>query len=62
VSIVLDAGQSRTVRIALTAAGRRLLAKRRVLKVKLGVSQALSSGPDRTILAQTLTFRAAKHH
>jgi hypothetical protein len=61
VSVTLNAGQSRTVRIALNVAGRRLLAKRRALKVKLSFSQALSSESSRAILAQALTFKAAKH-
>ncbi len=43
-SITLNAGESRTVRIALNSTGKRLLAKRHKLKVKLRISQTLSNG------------------
>jgi hypothetical protein len=63
-SVTLNAGTSRTVRVALNAVGKRLLAKRHKLSVKLSVSQILANGKSKAIQSPTVSFKAAKkrHH
>jgi hypothetical protein len=59
-SVTLKAGESKTVRIALNRTGKRLLARRHKLKVKLRITQILASGQTKAISSQTLTFKAPK--
>jgi len=59
-TVTLRAGESRTVRISLNRTGKRLLAKRHKLKVRLRITQTLASGRSTTIRSQTLTFKTAK--
>jgi hypothetical protein len=59
-TVTLKAGESRTVRISLNSTGKRLLAKRHKLKVRLRITQTLASGRSTTIRSQTLTFKTAK--
>jgi len=59
-TVTLRAGESRTVRISLNSTGKRLLAKRHKLKVRLRITQTLASGRSTTIRSQTLTFKTAK--
>ena len=62
-NVTLNAGESRTVRISLNGTGKKLLAKRHKLKVRLRVTQTLANGHAATALSQTLTFKkAAKRH
>ena len=67
-SVTLKAGQSRIVKISLNGTGRRLLAKRHKLKVRLRVAQTFASAPGaaairpRTVSTQILTFKARKRH
>ena len=62
-SVTLNAGESRAVRISLNGTGKKLLAKRHKLGVRLRVTQTLANGHATTILSQTLTFKtAAKRH
>jgi hypothetical protein len=58
--LTLRAGQSKVVKISLNGIGKRLLAGRQTLKVRLDVTQSLGGGRSRT-LSQTVTFKAAKH-
>src|SRR5439155_6529812 len=63
----VSAGQSRTAKISLNGAGRKLLARRHRLKVRLRVTQTFASTTGaaamapRTIASQILTFMAHKH-
>lgn len=59
-TITLTAGQSRVVKVSLNHRGKRLLASRHTLKVRLDVTQILGGGRSRT-LSQTVTFKAPKH-
>jgi hypothetical protein len=62
--LTLAAGQSKVVKISLNGLGKRLLASRDTLTVKLDVTQVLSSQASRTF-SQTVTFKApkqTKHH
>jgi hypothetical protein len=62
-SVTLNAGESRTVRIALNGTGKKLLAKRHKLNVRLRIMQTFINGQTTTTLSQTLTFKkAAKRH
>jgi hypothetical protein len=61
-TLTLKAGETKTVRISLNRTGKRLLAQRHRLKVRLRVTQSLSSGKTSTILSRTVTFKAAKRH
>jgi hypothetical protein len=62
-SLTLNTGESRTVKIRLNGAGKKLLAKRHKLKVRLRVTQTLANGHPTTILSQTLAFKkAAERH
>jgi hypothetical protein len=61
-SVTLNAGESRSVRIALNGTGKKLLAKRHKLKVRLRVTQTLASGQSTPILSQVLTFKKPKRH
>ncbi len=62
-SATLNSGETRTVRVALNRTGKRLLAKRHKLKVRLAITQTLANGKTTAILSRTLTFKsAAKHH
>jgi hypothetical protein len=51
----LDAGRSKTVKVALRGAGRRLLARERHMHVKLGIAQSGSPG-----VSAVLTFKAKR--
>ena len=57
----LTAGSAQTVRISLNGQGRKLLASRHLLKVKLVVTEALGNGQSSTVSAQTVTFKARSH-
>ena len=63
-SATLNAGESRTVRLALNSTGKRLLAKRHRLKVRLAITQTLANGKTTAILSRTLTFKkpVKRHH
>jgi hypothetical protein len=56
----IKAGRTQTVRISLNRAGRKLLAARHKLGVKLTVSQRIA-GRSRTLSTQKVTFKAPKH-
>jgi hypothetical protein len=63
-TLTLHGGQSRTARVSLNAAGKRLLAQRRKLNVSLRVSQT-RSGHVTSLLTKTLHFAAPakkNHH
>ena len=60
-ALTLTAGQSKVVKISLNRHGKRLLASRHTLKVKLNVTQRLGRGRSRT-LSQRVTFKAQKRH
>jgi hypothetical protein len=59
--LTLVAGQSKVVKTSLNARGKRLLASRHTLKVKLDVTQSLGGRRART-LSQKVTFKAPKHN
>jgi hypothetical protein len=59
--LTLIAGQSKVVQISLNRRGKRLLASRHTLTVKLNVTQRLGRGRSRT-LSQKVTFKAQKRH
>jgi hypothetical protein len=62
-SLSVNGGESRTVKILLNATGRKLLATRHNLNVRLRATQTLANGHATTILSQTLTFkRATRRH
>jgi hypothetical protein len=62
-SVLLKAGETQTVRITLNRAGKRLVAKRHPLKVKLRITQATGGGGRTTVSTQTVVFkRAGKGH
>jgi hypothetical protein len=61
-SVTLSAGQAKTVRIALNSAGKRLLAARHTLKVRLRITQASTPAAAATVSNQVLTFKAPKKH
>ena len=56
-AVTLTAGNAQTVRISLNGQGRKLLASRHVLKVKLVVTEALGNGQSATVSTQTVTFK-----
>jgi virginiamycin B lyase len=56
-TVSITAGQRKTVRIAMNAVGRQLLARRRALKVKLAITQP-RGGKNRLVYSQKLTFKA----
>ena len=60
----LNAGESRTVKISLNGTGKKQLAKRGKLKVRLRTTQTLANGHATTILSQTLIFKkpTKRHH
>jgi len=60
-TLALTAGHAQTVRISLNGQGRKLLASRHVLKVKLVVTEALGNGQSATVSAQTVTFKTHTH-
>jgi hypothetical protein len=60
-SITLSAGGTETVHIQLNQTGRRLLAQRHVLTVKLHAIQLLDGGQATTISSQTIIIKS-KHH
>ena len=61
-TVTLGAGQSRIVHVGLNSTGKRLLAKRHVLKVRLQLSKP-PAGLSSSGLPQILTFKAPhKHH
>jgi len=60
-AVTLTAGNAATVRISLNRAGRKLLAARHVLRVKLVVTEALGNGRSVTVSTQTVTFKAHSH-
>jgi hypothetical protein len=57
-TITLRAGQTRTVKLALNQAGRKLLAARHKLSATLHVVQVLPGHPGATVSTQTLAFKA----
>ncbi len=57
-AVTLTAGNAQTVRIALNGQGRKLLASRHVLKVKLVVTEARGNSSSATVSTQTFTFKA----
>jgi len=67
-SATVNAGQTRTVTISLNGTGRKLLARRHRLEVRLGVTQTFASATGaaaiapRTIASRVLAFKAHKHH
>ena len=61
-SVTLAAGRTKTVRVSLNRAGKRLLASHRTLKVTLKVTQSLDGGHSNTVSTQTVTFNAPKRH
>ena len=62
-SVALNAGESRTVRISLNRTGKKLLARRHKLKVRLRFTQTLANGRSAAGVSQTLTFKKpARHH
>jgi hypothetical protein len=56
-SVALSAGKNKTVRISLNRTGRKLLATRNVLEVKLRVTEALGNRRTVTVSTQTVTFK-----
>ena len=60
-AVTLTAGNAQTVRISLNGQGRKLLASRHVLKVKLVVTEALGNGQSATVSNQTVTFKTHSH-
>ena len=60
-TVALTAGNAQTVRISLNGQGRKLLASRHLLKVKLVVTEALGNGQSATVSAQTVTFKTHTH-
>jgi hypothetical protein len=58
-SVVLQAGQTRRVQIALNGAGRRLLSSRGKLRVSLVVTQTVG-GRTNAVSSQKLIFKATK--
>ena len=60
-AVTLTEGQTQTVRISLNRQGRKLLAARHLLKVKLAVTEALGNGQSTTVGNQTLTFKSHSH-
>jgi hypothetical protein len=63
-TVTLAAGQTRVVHVSLGRAGRKLLAARHVLNVKLIAAQTLDGGHVQTIKTQTVIIKihAHKHH
>ena len=60
-AVTLTAGNAQTVRISLNGEGRKLVASRHVLKVKLVVTAALGNGQSATVSNQTVTFKTRSH-
>ena len=60
-AVTLSAGNVQTVRVSLNGQGRKLLASRHVLKVKLVVTEALGNGQSATVSTQTVTFKTHTH-
>ncbi len=60
-AVTLSAGSAQTVRISLNGQGRKLLASRHVLKVKLVVTEALGNGQSAPVSTQTVTFKTHRH-
>jgi hypothetical protein len=58
--VLLTAGQTRTVRVALNRTGVRLLGGRHKLKVRLRVTQATATASVATVANQTITFTRAR--
>jgi hypothetical protein len=62
-SVTLKAGQTQTVRITLSRAGKRLLAHRHVLKSRLRITQATAKAAAAAVSSQIVTFKATnKRH
>jgi len=62
-SVTLKAGQTQTVRITLSRAGKRLLARRHVLKSRLRITQATAKAAAAAVSSQIVTFKATnKRH
>ena len=59
-TVALRVGQSRLVHVGLNSTGKRLLARRHVLKVRLQLSK-LPHGQSSSGLPQILTFKAPRH-
>ncbi|HEY1508450.1 MAG TPA: hypothetical protein VGF93_05585 [Solirubrobacteraceae bacterium] len=60
--VTLTAGHSRSVRLTLNSAGRKLLAKHHTLRVTLHVTETLANGHSATVATRTLVFRAPHRH
>jgi hypothetical protein len=60
-AVTLTAGDARVVRVSLNGQGRKLLASRHVLRVKLVVTEALGNGQSATVSTQTVTFKTHRH-
>ncbi len=56
-AVTLTAGQSRTLRVSLNAAGRRLLKKHRRVVATLKIRQTLVNGRTITVSTQSVTFK-----
>jgi hypothetical protein len=59
-TIELKVGETKTLRVGLNAAGKSLLARRHVLKVRVELS-GVPAGQSTSGLPRTLTFKAPKH-
>jgi hypothetical protein len=59
-TIELKVGETKTLRVGLNGAGKSLLARRHVLKVRVEVS-GVPAGQSTSGLPRTLTFKAPKH-
>jgi hypothetical protein len=59
-AVTLTAGQSRTLRVSLNAAGRKLLKKHRRVVATLKIRQTLVNGRTITVSTQSVTFK--RHH
>jgi hypothetical protein len=60
-TITLSSGQTRTVKIALNRAGRKLLAARHHLKATLHILQVRPGRPPLTVSTRTLTYKSSHH-
>jgi hypothetical protein len=60
VTITIGAGTSKTPRVTLNAAGRRLLARDHRLKTTLSV-RTTAKGKTKTVSTKTVTFTTRKH-
>jgi len=60
-TVTLSAGQTRTVKVTLNRAGRKLLAAAHHVTVTLHVLQVLSGDQILTVSTRTLAFKASHH-